>query len=162
MALTHADVRRILDILDHATHLETLEVRIGDFLLRAAKPGATLSPQASADAVAPAVPVAAASPAAPSMPAGSAPEPAVPAGMLALRAPMVGTFYRRPKPEEPAFVEEGARVEAGAPLCLVEAMKMFNTVPAPAAGRVVRIVAEDKQLVQRDALLMIIEPESRA
>jgi acetyl-CoA carboxylase biotin carboxyl carrier protein len=81
--------------------------------------------------------------------------------MLAVRSPMVGTFYRRPKPDEPPFVEEGSRVEAGAALCIVEAMKLFNTVPAPVAGRVARIVAENGQVVQRDAVLIIIEPDAR-
>lgn len=160
MALTHADVRRILDILDHAPHLESLEVRIGDFLLRASKTGAGWQPAAE-PAPGPSA-TASVSPAVPQRPDAVPADEQVPHGAVAVRAPMVGTFYRRPKPEEPPFVEEGARVEAGAPLALLEAMKLFNTVAAPVAGRVVRIAAEDRQLVQRDALLILIEPENQA
>jgi acetyl-CoA carboxylase biotin carboxyl carrier protein len=152
MALTHADVRRILDILDRAANLESLEVSIGDFVLRAHKPGA------AAAAAAPGKTGEAA--AVPQHSPRTAVDVTVPEGMIGVRAPMVGTFYRRPNPEEPPFVEEGARVDAGAPLCLVEAMKLFNTVSAPAAGRIMRIVADDRQVVQHDALLMIIEPDS--
>ena len=153
MALTHADVRRILDILDHAPQLESLEISVGDFVLRAYKHGATAIAEPLTTGGVETVP----------QPArGSAAEVEVPEGMLAVRAPMVGTFYRRPKPDEPPFVEEGSRVDAGAALCILEAMKLFNTVPAPVAGRIVKIAAENGQIVQRDAVLIIIEPDVRA
>jgi acetyl-CoA carboxylase biotin carboxyl carrier protein len=154
MALTHADVRRILDILDHAPELESLEISVGDFILRAHKRGAVVAPEPLATR--------GAAPAAAVQPARErAAEVEVPAGMIAVRSPMVGTFYRRPKPDEPAFVEEGARVDAGAALCILEAMKLFNTVAAPVAGRVVKVAAENGQVVQRDAVLIIIEPDVR-
>jgi acetyl-CoA carboxylase biotin carboxyl carrier protein len=88
-------------------------------------------------------------------------EPEVAEGQVGVRATMMGTFYRKPSPDQPYFVEENATVETGAPLCLVEAMKLFNTLASPVKGRVVRIVAQDLQMVQRDQLLMIIEPETR-
>jgi acetyl-CoA carboxylase biotin carboxyl carrier protein len=159
MALTHTDVRRILDILDQAAQLESLEISIGDFVLRAYKPGAAipLEPLATAGPTAKSTPTAAAAPLVAREAAVQVPE-----GMIAVRSPMVGTFYRRPKPDEPTFVEEGARVDQGAALCILEAMKLFNTVSAPAAGRIVKIAAENGQLVQRDAVLMIIEPDARA
>lgn len=159
MTLTHADVRRILDILDHAAHLETLEVRLGDIYVRASKSGGGMSPPMleGQRAAAPAPTAAVAVQPTKALTA----ESQVPEGLVAIRTPMVGTFYRRPKPGEPCFVEEGALVELGAPLCLIEAMKMFNTISAPVAGRVVRILAGDQQLAQRDAVLMLIEPEEK-
>jgi biotin carboxyl carrier protein len=159
MALTHADVRRLLDILTHASHFDSLDVTLGEFVLRARKH----------DALEPAMPLpdAGAGVAAAVAPAGcaaareSAAGEDVPPRMLAVRAPLAGTFYRRPKPEQPPFVEVGSRVEAGAPIALLETMKLFNTVAAPAAGRIASIAAQDSAVVQRDALLMTIEPDSQ-
>lgn len=154
MSLTHKEARRILEILDHTTHLDFLEVRVGDTTLTASRSGAIQRSAAPAQGAsqttsAPPAPVAAV-----------ASEPEVAEGQVAVRATMMGTFYRKPSPDQPSFVEENASVEAGTPLCLVEAMKLFNTIASPVNGRLVRIVAEDLQMVQRDQLLMIIEPEA--
>src|SRR4029453_18968679 len=64
----------------------------------------------------------------------------VPAGLVAVRSPMVGTFYLRPSPDQPPFVTAGGAVQEGDTVCLVEVMKMFNTVKAGVAGTVERIV----------------------
>ncbi|MHC8400525.1 acetyl-CoA carboxylase biotin carboxyl carrier protein [Pseudomonas sp. MDT1-17] len=155
MSLTHKEARRILEILDHTTHLDFLEVRIGDTTLTASKSGTiqrSLEPAQGATPTKPAQ-------LAPSVAATS--EPEVAEGQVAVRATMMGTFYRKPSPDQPSFVEEDAMVETGTPLCLVEAMKLFNTLASPVTGRVVRIIAQDLQMVQRDQLLMIIEPETR-
>jgi acetyl-CoA carboxylase biotin carboxyl carrier protein len=158
MPLTHSDVRNLLDILDRAESLESLDIKLGDFTLRARKPGAAMPVAAAAEPLAPsALPVAV--PAAAPAQALSAPGAAVevPVGMTAVRAPMLGTFYRTPAPDQPAFVQEGATVAADQTVCLVEVMKMFNTVKTPVAGRVHRILAEHGKLVQHDQILMLIE-----
>ena len=85
-------------------------------------------------------------------------EPLVPEGMTAIRAPMVGTFYRAPAPHLPPFVEVGATVKADDTVCLVEVMKLFNTIKAGVGGRVVQIVAQNAATVQKDEVLMIIGP----
>lgn len=162
MPLTHSDVRKLLDLLDRAESLESLDIRLGDFVLRARKPGAAaaglplaeVEVQASSTAAAPA-PVAGPAAAAPAP--ASAPALEIPAGMTAIRAPMLGTFYRTPAPDQPPFVQEGDRVGRDDTVCLVEVMKLFNTVKAPVAGRVHRIVAEHGKLVQHDQILMLIE-----
>lgn len=160
MALTHTDVRQILDILDRAQHLDSLEIRIGDYLLRANKHGS--HPQEDqADQIAQSALAAMPSPST-AKDTFTVSEDDIPAGLIAIRAPMVGTFYRRPKPDEAPFVEEGQHVEAGDPLALLEAMKLFNTVSAPVSGRVVRIPCADGTLVQRNAALVLIEPDSQA
>ena len=64
-------------------------------------------------------------------------------GLVRVTSPMVGTFYRRPAPDQPPFVEEGQRVEAGDPLCLIEAMKLFNEIIAEEGGHVRTICLED-------------------
>lgn len=81
--------------------------------------------------------------------AGSASEP----GLLEVRSPMVGTFYRRPSPDEPPFVEQGAKVKKGETLCLVEVMKLFTAVEAPEDGEIIEIVQEDGATIEFDQLL---------
>ena len=164
MPLSHTDVRRILEILDSAEHLESLDVTVGDFELHARKPGASSalrerSPQAAVSrTVEPAQAAAAAGTTA------AAPEALteVPEGLIAVRAPMVGTFYLRPSPDQPAFVAVGGTVEADDTVCLVEVMKMFNTVKAEVAGTVERILVENGQPVQHDQIVMLIKPAKEA
>lgn len=84
--------------------------------------------------------------------------PALAEGRIAVRAPMVGTFYRAADPREPNFVEVGDSVEPGDPLCLIEVMKLFTTIEADTAGRIVEVAAENAALVEHDQILFIIEP----
>ena len=86
-------------------------------------------------------------------------EPALGEGQVAVRSPMVGTFYRRPSPDEPAYVEVGSEVEVDAPLCLVEVMKLYTTIYAKTPGRIARICARDAELVEYDQILCIIDPD---
>lgn len=79
-------------------------------------------------------------------------------GALTIRAPMLGTFYRRPEPGKPAYVEVGDEVAADQPLCLVETMKLFNTVQSPVAGQVTRILVNDGDVVEHDQPLIEIAP----
>ena len=87
----------------------------------------------------------------------TSPQPA--ASGTQIRAPMVGSFYRRPSPDQPAFVEVGARVEAGDPLCLIEVMKLYTTIEATVSGTIKQIAVEDTQLVEFDQLLFVIAPD---
>jgi acetyl-CoA carboxylase biotin carboxyl carrier protein len=75
---------------------------------------------------------------------------------------MVGTFYMRPSPDQPRFVEVGSTVQAGDTVCLVEVMKMFNSVQAGVAGIVERIVIDDGKPVQHDQIVMLIKPTKEA
>jgi acetyl-CoA carboxylase biotin carboxyl carrier protein len=159
MPLSHSDVRRILEILDSAEHLESLDVTVGDFQLHARKPGASalsreLPPQGT-----PARPAETA-PAAEAAREAVAPEALteVPEGLVAVRAPMVGTFYLRPSPDQPEFVTVGGPVQAGDTVCLVEVMKMFNTVKSDVAGTVERILVGNGKPVTHDQIVMLIKP----
>jgi acetyl-CoA carboxylase biotin carboxyl carrier protein len=80
-------------------------------------------------------------------------------GRVAVRAPMVGSFYRRPSPDAAPFVDVGGRVKAGDPLCLIEVMKLYTTISAPAAGVIEAIAAEDASPVEFDQLLFVIAPD---
>jgi acetyl-CoA carboxylase biotin carboxyl carrier protein len=71
-------------------------------------------------------------------------------GVTVVRAPMLGHFYRAPKPGEKPFVEVGDVVEAEAVLCIIEVMKLMNSVPAGVDGEVVEVLVEDGALVEFD------------
>lgn len=73
-----------------------------------------------------------------------------------VRSPMVGTFYHCPAPGEPPFVDVGAAVKKGDPLCLIEVMKLYTTIEAPADGVIAAVHAEDNTLVEFDQILFAI------
>ena len=81
--------------------------------------------------------------------------------LITVTAPLVGTFYRAPSPETPAFVEVGSDVKKGQVLCIVEAMKLMNEIESEIDGRIVRILAENGQPVEYGEPLFLIEPAVR-
>lgn len=74
-----------------------------------------------------------------------------------VNSPMVGTYYASPSPDAKPFVEIGQHVNVGDPLCIVEAMKMFNQIEADRAGKVIRCLVENGQAVDFDCPLYVIE-----
>jgi acetyl-CoA carboxylase biotin carboxyl carrier protein len=80
------------------------------------------------------------------------------AHLVAVEAPMVGTFYRSPKPDAPPFVAEGDVVKEGQVLCIVEAMKLMNEIEAKVSGRIVKVVVENGQPVEFGQSLFLMEP----
>ncbi len=85
-------------------------------------------------------------------------EPIEQPSFIPIEAPMTGMFYRGPSPSEPPYVEEGDLVYEGQIIGLIEAMKVFNEIPAPATGMVRRILAQNASLVQQGEILMLLEP----
>jgi acetyl-CoA carboxylase biotin carboxyl carrier protein len=84
----------------------------------------------------------------------------VPEGMVVVRAPNLGTFYRAPKPGASPYVSIGQKVEPETELCLIEVMKLFTSVTSGVGGTVQKILAEDSQLVEFDQPLFLIDPRS--
>ena len=166
MALSFKEVAEILKLIDASDCEEViLELDGTRLVVRRNGSAPAAPPRADTPAAAPpareaarAAPAGAEAPPAPSAsPVPAA--PAVEAGLTEVRAPMVGTFYRRPSPDEPAFVEVGAKVSAGDPVCLIEVMKLFTTIEAPVAGTVEAIQTEDAALVEFNQLLFLIRPD---
>jgi acetyl-CoA carboxylase biotin carboxyl carrier protein len=75
-------------------------------------------------------------------------------GVVNIRAPMMGTFYRAPKPGAPPFVEVGAVVGVDTVICIVETMKLMNSVNAGVAGEIAEICVADGQVIETDQVLM--------
>ena len=171
MSLTHADIAEILRLVDEST-LDELVVEVGDLRVEVRRKGAVPAAPAAPAAPAPSAPPAAApsSPEPPPEPPraqadvaqGTRPEapeePDLEEGQVAVRSPMVGTFYRRPSPDEPPYVDVGSEIEVDAPLGLVEVMKLYTTIYAKTRGRIARVCANDAELVEYDQVLFVIDP----
>ncbi len=80
------------------------------------------------------------------------------ANLLTIKSPMIGTFYRRPSPDKPNFVEVGDEVSTGSVVCIIEAMKLFNEIESEVKGRVVKILLEDSSPVEYDQPLFLVDP----
>jgi acetyl-CoA carboxylase biotin carboxyl carrier protein len=140
-------VRELAQLLNE-TDLTEIEVEKGDLRVRVAR---TITATVQVPA-----PVAQSAPSAASV-AAPAEGKAVAAHPGAVASPMVGTAYRRASPEAKPFVEIGSVVKAGDRVLLVEAMKTFNDIVAPRAGKVVAILVEDGQPVEYGEPLLVIE-----
>ena len=164
--LTHSDVESILKIIDAAEHLQEIEIVHGGFRLHVVRggggnghsistPATPPAPQAPPQAHAGGAPGPEKVVAAPIIPAVSVD---IPPGTIAIRAPMLGIFYRAPSPGEKPFVEVGQRVRADDTVCLIEVMKLFNSIRAGVDGEVVKIFAENSALVEFDQVLICVKP----
>jgi acetyl-CoA carboxylase biotin carboxyl carrier protein len=77
---------------------------------------------------------------------------------VTIKSPMIGTFYRKPAPDKPTFVEVGATIAKGDVLCVVEAMKLFNEIEAEITGKIVKILVDDMSPVEFDQPLFLVDP----
>ena len=113
-------------------------------------------------AQAPAVAAAPAAVAAPAAAPVAAPAAAAPAEdtskYVTVSAPMIGTFYRKPSPDKPVFVNVGDTVKAGQTVCIIEAMKLFNEIECEVSGTVVKVLADDMKPVEYGQPLFLVDP----
>jgi acetyl-CoA carboxylase biotin carboxyl carrier protein len=91
-------------------------------------------------------------------PAEPEPAPAPKSNLVEVKSPMVGTFYRAPAPEAPAYVEVGSTVRKGQTLCILEAMKLMNELESEVDGIVRQVKAENADPVEYGQVLFLIEP----
>jgi acetyl-CoA carboxylase biotin carboxyl carrier protein len=152
MGLTDDDVREILRIIDES-QLDELRIEMEGFQLHVRRGGA---PAAAAEAP-PARPPEPAPEAREAEPAPPAPA-ASPNGAATIEAPMLGTFYRASAPGEQPFVDVGSTVGEDTVVCLIEVMKMMNSIKAGMAGTVVEVCADNAQLVEYGEPLFRVDP----
>ncbi len=78
---------------------------------------------------------------------------------LKVTSPIVGTFYRSPSPEKPAYVKVGDTIAKGDVVCIVEAMKLFNEIESEVSGKVVKVLVEDASPVEYEQPLFLVDPK---
>ncbi len=78
---------------------------------------------------------------------------------VTINAPIIGTFYRRPAPDKPPFVEVGDKVRPGDVVCLIEAMKLFNEIESEVSGTIVKVLVEDGTPVEYGQALFLVDPD---
>jgi acetyl-CoA carboxylase biotin carboxyl carrier protein len=132
MALTDEDVREILRLIDES-ELDELRIETNGLKLHVVRGAATAEPEPE-----------------------SQPAPA-PASAGTIVAPMPGTFYRAEGPGKAPFVDVGSAVEPDTVVCIIEIMKMMNSVPAGVSGTIVEVCAEDAELVGEGAPLFRVQ-----
>ncbi len=77
---------------------------------------------------------------------------------VAVKSPMIGTFYRKPSPDKPAFVNVGDGVKKDTVVCMIEAMKLFNEIEAEITGTIVKVLVDDGDPVEYDQPLFLVDP----
>ena len=150
-------IKALLELMRENEVVE-LELEEGDFRVALRKPGAFVAAGIPAAAMPAPFPVA--QPAAPAAPiqAVSAAPSADEAGLVPIKSPIVGTFYRSPAPEAPPFVQEDAKVTKDTVVCIIEAMKIMNEIKAEVAGKIVRVLVESGEPVEYGQPLFMVRP----
>lgn len=80
-------------------------------------------------------------------------------GLVEIRSPIVGTFYRAQSADKPPYLKVGDTIDVGTVVCIVEAMKLFNEIESEVSGKVVKVVVEDASPVQYDQVLFLVDPK---
>ena len=174
MDLNEDDVIQIIRYLEESDFNE-LRLQIGDLRIAVNKTG-SLAPLPEVDqATAPPAPPAYTPPPAPPpsveeptpAPVPNVPEAQPDAGadvdqerLVSITSPMLGTFYKAPKPGDPPFVEVGMVVDEDTTVCIIEVMKLFSTIKAEKRGRVARVCVEDRELVEYRQTLFMLDPDA--
>ncbi len=104
-----------------------------------------VAPQVVANAAAPAAPAA-------------APAADDNSKYVTVKSPIIGTFYRKPAPDKPMFVEVGSTIGKGDVLCVIEAMKLFNEIESEVSGKIVKVLVDDASPVEFDQPLFLVDP----
>ncbi len=77
---------------------------------------------------------------------------------ITIKSPIIGTFYRKPSPDKPVFVEVGTDIKEGDVLCVIEAMKLFNEIESEVSGKIVKVLVDDSSPIEFDQPLFLVDP----
>lgn len=150
-------VKKLIELLEES-NISEIEIREGEESVRISRHSSSTPNQNTQFVTQPIIPGSIANTSTNIAPAPvNQDAPAV--GEHMVTAPMVGTFYRAPSPNDKPFVEVGQPIKVGTVLCIVEAMKMLNQIQAEKAGVVKRILLENGQPVEFGQPLLIISDE---
>ncbi len=156
MTLTAKDVEEIMKLLE-ASSFDRLALEVDGLKLELER-GGSGAPRTERSRPAPTSEAAHASPPAKAAPPPAA-KPAREEGLVEVTAPLLGIFYRAPKPGEAPFVEVGGRIDTETVIGIIEVMKLMNSVPAGVSGEVVEILGQNGELVEHGEVLMLVRPD---
>jgi acetyl-CoA carboxylase biotin carboxyl carrier protein len=159
VSLTRKDIEEIMGLLENS-RFDRLYLETDGLKLELSRAGSGAAPRSSASA-APTAAVADPAPAAQTtlIPAPPSTARAPADGLIEVKSPLLGIFYRAPKPGEPPFVEVGSRVEAETVIGIIEVMKLMNSARAGVAGEVVEILGVNGEMVEHGEVLMLVRPD---
>lgn len=182
--LTYDDLLRIVELIKASEQFSEFRLKVGDIEVELRRrDAAPLTPALSppggetrvrhapvASAPAPCAGASAPATTAPVASASATPGPRIrshaaaawPDDAIVIRAPMVGTFYRAPQPGAAPFVDVGAAVDPATIVCIIEVMKLMNSIPAGAQGIVTHILADDAAAVETGQPLIVLQPAPAA
>jgi acetyl-CoA carboxylase biotin carboxyl carrier protein len=146
-------IRRLIELMKEH-ELSEIDLRDGDVRVRLRKGGETVFSEMRPAAAAPAPTASSGGGAAAPVPSAAATE-----NLPVIKSPMVGTFYLSPNPESPPFVKVGDHVGPDSTVCIIEAMKVFNEIPAEATGKIVAILVDNGAPVEFGQPLFRIDPK---
>jgi acetyl-CoA carboxylase biotin carboxyl carrier protein len=155
--MENKEIQKLLDFIAQSTldevNIETSELKLSvkryaaapvvqQVIASAPQVAAPVAVAPVAQAVAPVAPVAA---------------PVIASNRVTIKSPMIGTFYRSSSPDRPSLVEVGSDISKGTPVCIIEAMKLFNEIESEISGRIVEVLVENATPVEFDQPLFVVE-----
>lgn len=158
------EIENLIRFVSSQKNVGEVEIEKKDFKLVIRKPTAPViqaAPQYIQTTAAPvpaALPAAQSSSPAPVSEEKSAPVAEAASNLITIKSPMIGTFYRSSSPDKPVFVNVGDEIKAGKPVCIIEAMKLFNEIESEVSGKIVKVLVDNASPVEYDQPLFLVEP----
>jgi acetyl-CoA carboxylase biotin carboxyl carrier protein len=154
--MENKEIQKLLDFIAQST-LDEVNIETSELKLSVKRYGAApvvqqviaSAPQVVAPLVAPVAQAA--------VPVAPVAAPVVASNRVTIKSPMIGTFYRSSSPDRPSLVEVGSDISKGTPVCIIEAMKLFNEIESEISGRIVEVLVENATPVEFDQPLFVVE-----
>ena len=155
--MENKEIQKLLDFIAQS-NLDEVSIETSELKLSVKRYGvAPVVQQMVASAPQVAAPVAVASVVHQAVAAVPAAAPVVASNRVTIKSPMIGTFYRSSSPDRPSLVEIGTEISKGSPVCIIEAMKLFNEIESEISGRIVEVLVENATPVEFDQPLFVVE-----
>jgi acetyl-CoA carboxylase biotin carboxyl carrier protein len=155
--MENKEIQKLLDFIAQS-NLDEVNIETSELKLSVKRYGAApVVQQVIASAPQVAAPVAVAPVAQAAAPIAPVAAPVVASNRVTIKSPMIGTFYRSSSPDRPSLVEVGSDISKGDPVCIIEAMKLFNEIECEISGRIVEVLVENATPVEFDQPLFVVE-----
>ncbi len=155
--MENKEIQKLLDFIAQS-NLDEVSIETSELKLSVKRYGiAPVVQQMVASTPQVAAPVAVASVVHQAVAAVPAAAPVVASNRVTIKSPMIGTFYRSSSPDRPSLVEIGSEISKGSPVCIIEAMKLFNEIESEISGRIVEVLVENATPVEFDQSLFVVE-----